>query len=86
MFKSLNKLLNEASCYSCTEGVDKIFSWLKFFKERYCPQKQWKPTEEQMNALGFVIECSKLPSGSFKYKSVLRGLKAQLSALCSDLE
>ena len=29
MFKSLKTLLNNASCYSCTEGVDKILAWLK---------------------------------------------------------
>jgi hypothetical protein len=29
MFKSLKTLLNKASCYSCTEGVDKILAWLK---------------------------------------------------------
>lgn len=44
MFKSLNKLLNEASCYSCTEGVDKILSWLKSLKpqnrDTYNPYKE----------------------------------------------
>ena len=29
MFKSLKTLLDDASCYSCTEGVDKILAWLK---------------------------------------------------------
>ena len=29
MFISLKTLLNNASCYSCTEGVDKILVWLK---------------------------------------------------------
>lgn len=46
MLKSLNKLLNEASCYSCTEGVDKILDWLKSIKPNH-----WKPSEEQMEAL-----------------------------------
>lgn len=38
MFKSLNKLFNEASCYSCTEGVDKILSWFNSLKDRVQPQ------------------------------------------------
>lgn len=47
MFCSLKKLLNEASCYSCTEGSDKILNWL----ESLNPKKHWKPSEEQMQAL-----------------------------------
>lgn len=52
MFKSLKTLLNDASCYSCTEGVDKILSWLKSLR----PQNQWKPSDEQMMAL--LYHCS----------------------------
>ena len=40
MFCSLKKLLNEASCYSCTEGSDKILNWLKSLKPNH-----WKLSE-----------------------------------------
>ena len=46
MFRSLKKLLNETSCYSCTEGSDKILYWLKFIKSNH-----WKPSEQNLKDL-----------------------------------
>jgi hypothetical protein len=49
MFKSLNKVLNEASCYSCTEGSDKILNWLKSLKDRVQqPKQEWSEEDEKM--------------------------------------
>ena len=50
MFKSLKTLLNDASCYSCTEGVDKILSWLKPIKDRVQPQpkKEWSKEDKKI--------------------------------------
>ena len=28
-----------------------IITWLRSLKERYCPQKQWKPTEHQLASI-----------------------------------
>jgi ABC-type protease/lipase transport system fused ATPase/permease subunit len=33
-YKALERLLNEASCYSCTEGSKKLLTWIKSLKER----------------------------------------------------
>jgi len=45
-YKSLEKLLNEASCYSCTEGVDKILSWIKSIKPQ--PKQEWSEEDEKI--------------------------------------
>ena len=38
-YKSLEKLLNEASCYSCTDGSKKLLNWLKSLKKRLFHKK-----------------------------------------------
>ena len=48
MLKLLKALLNEASCYSCTEGVDKILSWFKSLKDRVQPKQEWNEEDEKM--------------------------------------
>lgn len=44
MFKSLKTLLNDASCYSCTEGIDKILSWIKSLRPQ--PKQEWSEDDE----------------------------------------
>lgn len=54
---------DEARFESCinvlqtSDGYDTINTkWLKALKERYCPQKRWKPTEEQIETMKSVLE------------------------------
>ena len=71
MFCSLKKLLNEASCYSCTEGSDKILDWLKSIKPNH-----WKPSEKQMEALKNFIEAVETSNYAQLYLQWLTGLKS----------
>ena len=51
-YKSLENLLNEASCYSCTDGSEKLLNWLKSLR----PQKVlWKLSEKEKSDLSFAV-------------------------------
>lgn len=50
-------------------------NWLKSLKERCCPQKHWKPTEEQIGALEHIID-STVSSHTFMLKELVKQLKA----------
>jgi hypothetical protein len=65
MFRSLKKLLNEASCYSCTEGSDKILNWLKSLKPNH-----WKPSKEQMEELEYVTRGNSYPHLTSLYQDL----------------
>ena len=47
MFVSLKTLLDDASCYSCTEGADKILSWIESFKDRVQLNQEWSEEDER---------------------------------------
>ncbi len=79
MFKSLEALLNDASCNSCIKGVDRILSWLKSRLKSTHPQSQWEPSNEQMKALSIAIRCG-IQLGSEEEKA-LRSLRKQLREL-----
>lgn len=61
------------------QQVEQIETWLKSLKERVQPQKQWKPTKEQMKALTFAcIKNAGIDKSSIK---ALYDLKEQLKQL-----
>ncbi len=114
MFISLKTLLNYASNYLCTEGVDKIRSWLKslrpqnwtkedkeryisclkrlgtgnpeqpetsnskWFKEHVYPQRQWKPSEEQIT---WLYRAADDASKDSRMKQILNELLSDLKKL-----
>lgn len=53
------------------EGLKK---WLESLKDRIIPQKQWKPTKAQLDALEFVIE-GNIISNIYVLKDLLNKLK-----------
>ena len=63
---------NEQIKAQCQKELD----WLKSLR----PQKQWKPSEEQIEALDFAIDCTIYPEFQNKRK-VLKELLEQLKAL-----
>ena len=73
MFKSLKTLLNNTSCYSCTEGVDKILAWLKSLKQKYT----WKPSDKQMEALFVLLPTVCNSNPAFSLYNDLKKLKEE---------
>ena len=57
-----------------------MIDWLKSLRNRYIPQKQWKPSEEQIKALRFATTCV-VPRGYFTEIRLLTKLLEQLKAL-----
>ena len=43
-------------------NTDRYINWLKFLKDRVQPQNTWKPSDEQMEALGKICEWISLPT------------------------
>ena len=68
--------LKGASFYKEDDTAEKIIAWLESLKCRVQSQKQWKPSEEQMEALEQVCEIA----GS-KYKTKVSEIYKQLKKL-----
>ena len=45
--------------YASTVELDACIDWLKSLKNKVAPQKQWKPSDEQMKALDWVLSLAK---------------------------
>ena len=74
------------NCWNCVYCNDKeiyfsdIISWLKSLR----PQSQWKPSEEQMKALNYVVNLmasSESPRENDYYYNVFKDLRKQLKKL-----
>lgn len=60
---------NESAKYLEEKGIDmiKAHCWLESFK----PQKQWKPSDEQMNALDSTLQYSQVSHNSYEHLNSL---------------
>ena len=69
--------ISPASTKVIKEDVDKIDNWLKSLKDRFT----WKPSDEQMNALNYVVNLmasSERPTENDLYYNILKSLRQQL--------
>ena len=73
LIKPLKQLGSQTNAY--IDYKNEVIDWLKSLS----PQKQWKPSEEQIKTLGCVID--RLYSNQFSERVFLRDLYEQLKAL-----
>ena len=78
--EKINKLLELVQNIEDFQGIPNRFEKYKDMLKSLRPQKQWKPTEEQIDALEFAAELSIYPEFYTKRK-VLAELLEQLKAL-----
>lgn len=79
MYNKIKNLLTDISL--APEAINSLFDWLKDLKDRVQPQTTWKPSEEHIHGLIWVINRMPDIKKANEAEAVLRDLLEQLNKL-----